>query len=62
MDWYCSPDFNPQERVSQEIKKPLKGKVFNNLDEIEALTKNELERMWKDPGLVKSWTAWGWIT
>ena len=26
-----SPDFNPQERMFQEIKKVLKGKFFNEI-------------------------------
>lgn len=32
-----SPDFNPQERMFQEIKQPLKGKFFEDLPPIEDL-------------------------
>ena len=56
-----SPDFNPQERVFQEIKKPLKGEVFKNTEQIEAVINEQLKKLWEQPELVKQLTAWEWI-
>ena len=56
-----SPDYNPQERMFQELKKPLKGKVFKNTDEIEDILNKELKSFWKNPQKVKKLTAWNWI-
>ena len=53
-----SPDYNPQERMFQELKKPLKGKVFQNTPQIEQILKIELEKFWKQPEKVKELTAW----
>ena len=56
-----SPDYNPQERMFQELKKPLKGKVFKNTAEIEQIIKKELQKLWNQPQKVKKLTAWEWI-
>lgn len=56
-----SPDFNPQERMFQEIRKPLKTKVYKNTEEIEQDIDLELQTFWKDSNKVKSITAWHWI-
>ena len=56
-----SPDYNPQERMFQELKKPLKGKVFKNTQEIEDILEVQLEKFWKQPEKVKELTAWEWI-
>lgn len=56
-----SPDFNPQERVFQEIKKPLKGKVFEDVEQIEVEIHSKLQQMWDNPEMVKRLTAWDWI-
>lgn len=37
-----SPDFNPQERMFQEIKKVLKGKFFNRIEPIEKLVTDKV--------------------
>lgn len=56
-----SPDFNPQERLFQEIRKPLKGKFFETLEPIEHLITDTLKTYWNDPPKVKQITAWNWI-
>lgn len=56
-----SPDYNPQERMFQEIKKPLKGKVYQDLEPIEEEIDLKLEEFWTDPEKVKSLTNWHWI-
>ena len=53
-----SPDFNPQERLFQEFKKELKGKIFNDLDEIEVVITKKLEYYWRNPRKVSRLTNW----
>ena len=56
-----SPDFNPQERMFQEIRKPLKTKVYSETKDIEKDIDLELNTFWNNPDKVKSITAWDWI-
>ena len=56
-----SPDFNPQERIFQEIKKPLKAKVYDKIEHIEQDIQPILESFWENPDKVKQLTAWEWI-
>jgi len=56
-----SPDFNPQERMFQEIRKPTKGKVYKDISEIEQDINPKLKEFWDDPIKVKKLTAWDWI-
>ncbi len=56
-----SPDFNPQERMFQEIKKPLKGEFFNDLPPIEKLIIHRVKDFENNPQAVKKLTAWDWI-
>ena len=45
----------------QEIKKPLKGKVFHDLPPIEDLIVQEVHFFEQNPQKVKNLTAWHWI-
>ena len=56
-----SPDFNPQERMFQELKKPLKAKVYDQLEQIEQDLQPTLDTFWNNPNKVKQLTAWDWI-
>ncbi|NQZ78773.1 MAG: transposase [Ekhidna sp.] len=56
-----SPDFNPQERIFQELRKPIKGKVYDSVDQIEAQLNQTLKVFWENPKKVISITAWKWI-
>lgn len=56
-----SPDFNPQERMFQEIKKVLKGKFFNRIEPIEKLVTDKVIELSQNKDKVKSLTAWKWI-
>lgn len=53
-----SPDFNPQERVFQEIRKPLKGNIYEELEDIESVIQVELGVLWESPNKIKKLTAW----
>lgn len=57
-----SPDFNPQERLFQELRKPLKGKIFYELEPIEQTLMQQLNEWKENPNKVKQLTAWHWIT
>jgi transposase len=56
-----SPDFNPQERMFQEIRKPMKGEVFDDLPPIELLIVDKVKFFEHNPQVVKNITAWDWI-
>ena len=56
-----SPDFNPQERVFQELKKPLKGKCFEDIDQIKKIIEEAVKDIEIRPQKVMKWTAWNWI-
>ena len=56
-----SPDYNPQERMFEELRKPLKGKIFDSIVQIEHVINNHLQQFWKTPQKVQSVTAWKWI-
>lgn len=43
----CSPELNPQERVWEEIRKLLKGKIFYSLKKLRKFLKRELNNMTK---------------
>lgn len=56
-----SPDYNPQERIFKELRKPLKGKIFDTIEQIEQLIDKQLQGFWQNPQNVKNITAWDWI-
>ena len=56
-----SPDYNPQERMFQEIKKPLKGEVFYEVAAIEKVIEHMLKEKVSRAETVKKLTAWHWI-
>lgn len=56
-----SPDFNPQERMFQEIRKPLKREIFDDLEPIEKVILNKIKTFDENPQIVKNLTAWDWI-
>jgi len=56
-----SPDFNPQERLFQEIKKTLKSKIYDDLKAIEQDINQTLQYFWAQPDKVQRLTAWDWI-
>ena len=56
-----SPELNPAERVFEEVRRWVEGKVYPSLeDKVEAVTEflTELE---SDPDRVRSLAGWDWI-
>jgi len=56
-----SPDFNPQERMFQEIRKCMKGKFYKEIIPIKKDIIHTLEKFWNNPHKVQNTTAWKWI-
>ena len=56
-----SPELNPQERFFGKLRKPLKGRFYEYLSEIEEAITESLKEYWKDPEKVKRPTGWEWV-
>ena len=56
-----SPELNPVERFFLEIRKVLANKIFNDLDEIMTLIKNEIGKWKSSPHKLTKLTAYPYI-
>lgn len=56
-----SPELNPAERVFEEIRRAVEGKVFATLDDKVQAVITVLERFDAHPAQVRSLTHWSWI-
>lgn len=56
-----SPELNPAERVIQELRKVIEGKVYATLEDKVAAVEAELEILDADPARVRSLANWSWI-
>jgi transposase len=56
-----SPELNPAERVFQEIRKEVEGRVYGQLDKKQAAVERVLEQFTADPEKLTSLTGWDWI-
>jgi transposase len=57
----ASPELNPAERVFEELRRAVEGKVYPTLDEKVAAVDAELRRIEADPPCVRRLTGWDWI-
>ena len=56
-----SPELNPAERVFEEVRRWVEGKIYDTLaDKVEAV-ENYLTHLASDVEAVKRLAAWGWI-
>ena len=56
-----SPELNPAERVFEEVRRWVEGKVYASLEhKVEAVTEY-LRKLDSDPEKVRSLTGWEWI-
>jgi transposase len=55
------PELNPAERVFQELRRAVEGKVYATLDEKVAAVEAELAKLDADPARVRSLAGWAWI-
>jgi transposase len=56
-----SPELNPAERVFEEIRRQIEGKVYATRDEKIKAVQNFLTDLESDPERVRSLTWWDWI-
>ena len=56
-----SPELNPAERVFEELRRVVEGKIYATLDDKVAAVVAYLEWLEADPERVRSLTNWRWI-
>ena len=56
-----SPELNPAERVFEEARRWVEGRVYGSLEEKMAAVDEYLSRLESDPERVKSLVSWDWI-
>lgn len=56
-----SPELNPAERVFQEPRRAVEGRVYATLDAKVAAVEAELAKLDADPARVRSLANWHWI-
>ncbi len=58
----ASPELNPTERVFEELRRAVEGKVYATLEKKVEAVEAELARLDVDPERVRRLTGWAWIT
>ena len=56
-----SPELNPAERVFEEVRRWVEGRVYGSIDEKVEAVNACLSRLDSDPERVKSLVGWEWI-
>ena len=56
-----SPELNPAERVFEELRRKVEGKVYGDIDKKKAAIERELQQLAAAPEKVKSLAGWTWI-
>jgi hypothetical protein len=56
-----SPELNPAERVLEEIRRRVEGRVYDTLAAKQAEVEAYLRELAADPARVKRLCGWGWI-
>ena len=56
-----SPELNPAERVFEEIRRAIEGKVYATLEEKVMAVQEFLIKLEANPERVRSLTWWDWI-
>jgi hypothetical protein len=57
----AAPELNPPERVFQELRAALEGRVYPDLDAKVAAAEATLREIAADPARVRRLTGWAWI-
>ena len=57
----ASPELNPAERVFEELRRAVEGRVYGTLDAKVAAVERELQALAADPARVQRLTGWAWI-
>lgn len=56
-----SPELNPAERLFQELRRAIEGRLYATLDEKVVAVETELAKWDADPARVRSLVGWDWI-
>ena len=56
-----SPELNPAERVFEEVRRWVEGRVYESIDEKVEAVNSYLSKLESDPERVRSLTSWEWI-
>lgn len=56
-----SPELNPVERVLEEIRRQVEGKVYDTLDAKQAAVESYLQELAADPARVQRLCGWDWL-
>jgi transposase len=56
-----SPELNPAERVFEELRRGVEGRVYDNLDAKQAVADACLQTLAADPARVQQLCGWTWI-
>jgi transposase len=57
-----SPELNPAERVFQEIRRRIEGRVYDAVADKQAVADAYLRDLARDPARVRRLCGWSWIT
>ena len=57
-----SPELNPAERLFEEVRRRVEGKVYATLDDKVAAVQAFLEELDADPARVRRLCGWDWLT
>ena len=56
------PELNPVERVNEELRRAVEGRIYPSLEEKVAGVDAELEELDANPEWVRRLAGWAWIT
>ena len=56
-----SPELNPAERIFEEVRRRVEGKVYESLCDKREEAEIYLKELAADPERVKSLCGWGWL-
>jgi hypothetical protein len=56
-----SPELNPAERIFEEVRRRVEGKVYESLGDKREEAESYLKELAADPERVKSLCGWGWL-
>jgi transposase len=56
-----SPELNPSERVFEEVRRRIEGRLYQTIEEKMAAIETELAALAADPSRLRSLAGWAWI-
>ena len=56
-----SPELNPAERIFEELRRKVEGKVYGDIEKKKAAVEEELRKLMAAPEKVKQLAGWSWI-